>query len=143
MNKITFGKILYTINNSKSLYSKKIEECSISIGLTKPEADVLLFFGNNPRFTNACDAVEQRKFSKAYVSKAISLLLKKELITITSNEKDKRYQQIALTKSSKKYLTKLQKCQEEYISSLLNGISKEDFNIFLKVIEKIIENYSN
>lgn len=142
MNKIILGKILFTMNNSKSLYSKKIEACANSLGLTKSEADILLFFGNNPKYTNACDAVVQRKFSKAYVSKALSSLYNKKLISITSNEKDKRYQQISLTESSNKTLKELQKCQEEYFSSLTSGISKEDFNIFLKVIKKIMDNYS-
>ena len=30
------------------LYSKTIEDEAIACGLTKPEADVLLFFSNNP-----------------------------------------------------------------------------------------------
>ena len=143
MNNEVFKKLLYLSSKSQDLYSKKISSCASSCGISKAEADVLLFFGNNPEFTNACDAVNYRRFSKAYVSKALSLLAQRSFITITVNSADKRYQQISINSSAKKTLKRLQDCQISYINSIKSGISDNEFNTFVKVIDKIVDNYFN
>lgn len=137
------GKMLYFMTNCRTIYSERLSKCASSCGITKPEADILLFFGNNPQFTNACDAVNYRKFSKAYVSKALYSLSKRNFITITENSADRRYQQIAINDCAKKVLKKLQACQLDYISTLKSGITDEEFNTFIKVVEKIVDNCLN
>ena len=107
INKPFLEKFIYLSNNSRNLYSDTIANCAKSCGITKPEADLLLFFGNNPKFTNAVDAVNYRKFSKAYVSKALSSLSKRNYITIEENKIDRRYQQITINDCAKKILKKL------------------------------------
>ena len=141
MNKTFFFFFILLFNNSRNLYADTISDCAKHCGITKPEADLLLFFGNNPNFTNACDAVNYRKFSKSYVSKALASLSKRNFITIKEDLKDRRYQQIKINDCSKKILKKLQECQAEFFRKMRNGISDEDFKIFLNVIEKITDNY--
>ena len=143
MNNQIFRKLLYLSNKFHNFYSDEITSCANSCGISKAEADVLLFFGNNPQFTNACDAVNYRRFSKAYVSKALSSLSKRNYIKITENSSDRRYQQISINDCARKTLKKLQDCQMSYINSLKAGISDEDFNTFIKVIDKITDNYLN
>lgn len=141
INKPFFEKFIYLSNNSRNLYSDTIANCAKSCGITKPEADLLLFFGNNPKFTNAVDAVNYRKFSKAYVSKALSSLSKRNYITIEENKIDRRYQQITINDCAKKILKKLQECQVNFFKKMRQGISDEEFSTFLHVIEKITDNY--
>ena len=143
MNNQIFRKLLYLSSKFHNLYSDVIGSCANSCGISRAEADVLLFFGNNPQFTNACDAVNYRRFSKAYVSKALSSLSKRNFITITANSNDRRYQQISINDCAKQTLEKLQDCQMDYINSLKTGISDEDFKTFIKVIDKIADNYLN
>ena len=143
MNNQIFRKLLYLSSKFHNFYSDEIGACASSCGISRAEADVLLFFGNNPQFTNACDAVNYRRFSKAYVSKALSSLSKRNYIKITENSSDSRYQQISINDCARKTLKKLQDCQMSYINSLKAGISDEDFNTFIKVIDKITDNYLN
>lgn len=143
MTNTTFRKLLYLAGSSRNFYEEQISTCASSCGISKSEADILLFFGNNPEFTNACDAVNYRRFSKAYVSKALSSLSKKNLITISTNSNDRRYQQITVNDSAKDILQKLQACQHSFINSLKVGIPKEDFSTFIRVIDKITDNYLN
>ena len=141
INKTFLEKFILLSNNSRNLYADTISDCAKQCGITKPEADLLLFFGNNPNFTNACDAVNYRKFSKSYVSKALSSLSKRNFITIKEDLKDRRYQQIKINYCAEKVLKKLQECQSEFFKKMRNGISDEEFTIFLHVIEKITDNY--
>ena len=134
-------KLLYLSGNSKSVYSEQMSKCAELCGISKAEADILLFFGNNPEYTNACDAVNYRKFSKAYVSKALSSLSHRNFITITADSNDRRYQQISINSCAQKTLKALQRCQINYINALKKGISDDDFSTFIKVIDKITDNY--
>lgn len=140
INKPFFEKFIYLSNNSRNLYSDTIANCAKSCGITKPEADLLLFFGNNPKFTNAVDAVNYRKFSKAYVSKALSSLSKRNYITIEENKIDRRYQQITINDCAKKIL-KITRMPSKLFKKMRQGISDEEFSTFLHVIEKITDNY--
>lgn len=141
INKTFLEKFILLSNNSRNLYADTISDCAKQCGITKPEADLLLFFGNNPNFTNACDAVNYRKFSKSYVSKALSSLSKRKFITLKEDINDRRYQQIKINDCAKQILTKLQECQLTFFRKMKQGISDKDFTIFLHVIEKITDNY--
>ena len=136
-------KMLFYIKMSKDLYDSMIEEEARKCGITKQEAHVLLFFSNNPNFSNATDAVCYRGFSKAYVSKAIKFLEERRLIKIINSDTDKRYQHILINSIAYDIVDKLKKVQNKYFLLLKKGISDDEFSIYLKVIGKIAENVMN
>lgn len=136
-----FRRFIYASAQSRNLFAEAISACATSCGITKPEADVLLFFANNPEFTNAVDAVNYRGFSKAYVSKALSLLQQRDFIAIETSPSDRRYQQITIKPKAQKSVKKLQKCQRDFFSSLKEGIPDDEFHTFLNVIDKMLDNY--
>ena len=140
-HKNLFRRFIYASSLSRNLFSEKISDCAIKCGITKPEADVLLFFANNPEFANAIDAVNCRGFSKAYVSKALSLLQQRGYINIETSTSDRRYQQITINAKAQESVKQLQKCQRDFFISLKDGISDTDFNVFLNVIDKMLDNY--
>ena len=137
------SKMLFYIKMSKDLYDSMIEEEARKCGITKQEAHVLLFFSNNPNFSNATDAVCYRGFSKAYVSKAIKSLEERRLIKIINSDTDKRYQHILINSIAYDIVDKLKKVQNKYFLLLKKGISDDEFSIYLKVIGKIAENVMN
>lgn len=125
---------------SKDLYDMLIEKSAKKCGISKQEADVLLFFANNLEFNKACDAVVYRGFSKAYVSKALNALVKRNFIEIKNDTFDKRYQRIIVCDNAKETLAVLRCTQCEYFSLLKEGISSEDFLVHIEVVEKMKEN---
>ena len=137
------SKMLFYIKMSKDLYDSMIEEEARKCGITKQEAHVLLFFSNNPNFSNATDAVCYRVFSKDYVSKAIKFLEERRLIKIINSDTDKRYQHILINSIAYDIVDKLKKVQNKYFLLLKKGISDDEFSIYLKVIGKIAENVMN
>lgn len=111
-------------------------------GISKCEAEVLLFFYENPKL-NAKDAVFNNHVSKAYVSKAISLLLKKNLITIYTDETDRRYQKIIINDNAKKIIDSLINTQQQIINYLIEDINVNELKMFLEVVNKIEDKILN
>jgi len=137
------SKMLFWAKISRELYDSTIEKAARSCGISKKEADVLLFFYNNQGFANAKDAVIYRGFSKSYVSKALTLLAKRGFITVSDDSTDKRYQKIVICDRAKPVLAFLRKVQREYFSSIHEGISEEDFLTHIKVMEKMVKNMTD
>ena len=134
------GKYLKFQKQSGDLYAKFIDEAAKQIGLTRQEADVLVFFANNSEYTSAIDAVKVRGFSKAYVSKAVLTLVEKGMITIEQDKNDRRIQHVQLTEAAKKVIGKLQKTQFRFSKLMGEGLSEEDKKTMLRVLEKLADN---
>lgn len=139
-SKEEFFEVLKIIRLSADNYSKIISEEAKKLGITKGEADVLLFFSNNPNFINAKDAVFNEKISKAYVSKALSLLLEKKYITLSIDEFDKRYQKIVITNNASEIVEKLNYVQQCFFKTLKSDIKSNDFLKFFEVLKTIEKN---
>lgn len=139
MTEESIGKILYIAKKGRERYYKTLEECSKEKGISKQEIDVLLFLDANS-FNCACDIVNERGLSKAYVSKAISKLQEDYLITIQTDSSDRRYQHIELTENGKNIIAYMREKQKKLIKDLSGNISEEDFAAFLKVADQMISN---
>lgn len=121
-------------------YTEMISNCAKKFNISKCEADILLFFYNNKKYCNAKDVVKLRHVSKSYVSKAISMLLKKGYIKIIPDDKDKRYQEIVVDDSAIKIVRYLKSIQLEFKKSLRKNINENDEKIFFKVLDQIENN---
>ena len=140
MNEKSFDKLLYLLKKSKDDFDKTIEKVAQKHGVTKAEADVLLFFANNPNLANAKDAVLSRGFSKSYVSQALKALEERGYISIQVEETDKRYQHIIINECALALISELQNVQKKHLLSLNKDIDPEDFKAFMKVMVQIVDN---
>lgn len=138
--KIDIGQYLKFQKKSADLYTKIIEAAALRVGLTKPEADILLFFANNKEYTTAADAVRMRGLSKGHVSKAVEKLSGKNLITVRTGGEDRRFQHIELDPSAGERIAALQAAQQEYVRILLRGFTAEETAALMKLLYKISEN---
>lgn len=139
-NKKNLSELLYFSKKARENYDKKIEESANELGLTKPEADILLFLINNPEYNTARDAVYYRGFSKAYVSKALTLLYEKKFISLEHDVVDKRYQHITIKNNIINKARILQNTQEEIINSYMKNITEEEKKLFIQIVNKMIKN---
>lgn len=134
------SELLYFFKKIKDEYDKKIEESALEIALTKPEADLLLFLSNNPSYNTARDAVAYRGFSKAYVSKALNSLYKKNYISLKQDVVDKRYQHIFINENIINKVKILQNTQEKVFQEHTKNITEEEKNLFIEIINKMFKN---
>ncbi len=134
------AKILYIAKKGREGYDHAIEQCAKKLGISKQEVDVLLFLEYHESCDRACDMVEDRGFSKAYVSKAISRLIEKGLVSVETDKKDRRYQHVILNEESKKIISDMKCIEQEASQKLMEGVSKEELKNFMNVIEKMVSN---
>ena len=124
---------------SNEIYEKMIEDEAAKCGLTKPEADVLLFFANHPEFHSAVEAARFRGVSKAYVSKALVHLADKEYITARVDEDDRRFQKIFVTEKAGAAIARLQEIQQRFAQVITRYLTAEEKHILSDLIPRLLE----
>ncbi|QSX05371.1 winged helix-turn-helix transcriptional regulator [Sedimentibacter sp. zth1] len=144
MDNINFmKKHAFTTSKLNSLYNNVFTKAAANAGLSKPEADVLIFIANNPQYKTARDIVIHRGLSKSCVSKAIEPLINKGLLCIKTNKKDRRFQYLSITDKANSTIEILHKAQNDYFRLITKSISSEDIEKYLYVIDKFAENAVN
>lgn len=136
-------EFLFAFKGIIDCYNKTITKVAMMHGLSKPEADILLFFSNNPQYTTAKEAVDYRGFSKGYVSKAVEPLIKKGLMEVTTRENDRRFQQLYVTGEAAKTVEALQQVQKEFFVNMRKDISQEQLQMHQEVMKAFLKNAMN
>ncbi|MBE6161098.1 MAG: hypothetical protein E7158_02600 [Firmicutes bacterium] len=143
MNKKLIENTFLLEKYAKKLINKKLEKICVKYDLTIQEIFVIFFLTNDNTINSACDIVKKHCFSKAYISKILTSLVNKNYIILVNNNEDKRYQKIKLLPKSKKLNIEFENIHKEAEEILMKSISEDEYEIFCKVIEKIIENSKN
>lgn len=139
-NKFDISKYLLCQSQLVELYRKKFTSDALACKISKPEADVLVFLVNNPTQNTARDIVQYRGFSKGYVSKAVELLLEKELVLVTTSKSDRRYQHIEITAKATKIVQVLKRSQHEFVQMITSGLEESDTQCFGRIVEQVLKN---
>lgn len=143
MNKAGMTKFLKTQKAIAESYSETMEFAAKRSGITKQEADVLVFFFNNPEYTLACDVVKMRGFSNEYASKAIEQLLSNGLIEITCDGEDRRMQGIKITGKGGIIARSVSMAQQKYYEGLIKELTPEEHIILDNIFDKICKALEN
>lgn len=127
-------------NAIKALYSKCVEGVCVKHGITRMELDILLFLANNPCFDTATDIIEVRYLSKSQVSSSIKLLeqcgyLRKEYL-----ECNRKTAHLRICKEAMDIIRDGQAAQEEFISVMLSGFSREEIDRMKQYNDRILRN---
>ena len=127
-------------NAIKALYSKCVEGVCVKHGITRMELDILLFLANNPCFDTATDIIEVRYLSKSQVSSSIKLLeqcgyLRKEYL-----ECNRKTAHLRICKEAMDIIRDGQAAQEEFISIMLSGFSREEIDRMKQYNDRILRN---
>lgn len=140
MNNDTYiTSIVKSTRRVRELYDDAISRAALQCGITKPEADVLLFLYNNPTLNTARDIVYYRGFSKAYVSKAVEPLLRRGYLTNVSDAQDRRKQLLSIS-GGEDLIERLHHAQEAFMDELTRGIPQGDLECFQRVSEEMLKN---
>lgn len=138
--KDSIGKLMVFMKKTKDKVDIEISKVATKMGISKQEAEVLLFLSNNSKLDRGCDMVEIRGFSKAYVSKALGKLLQRGYISFETDAKDRRYQHIIINESAINIIHELKKIEKIVFKNLWQGITDEERKTFYSVIEKMTNN---
>ena len=131
--------IIKSTRRVRDQYDAAISRAAQKCGITRPEADVLLFLYNNPTLNTARDIVYYRGFSKAYVSKAVDPLIRQGMIDMTTDPSDRRRQLLSISGGAE-IAEKLRAAQAEFMRVITEGIPQSELDCFMAVNEAICKN---
>ena len=124
----------------KEYIDSEIDACAKEIGITKPEADVLIAVTFNENINQGRDVAKLKGFSKSYVSKAVAKLLDRGFISLVLDESDHRCQHIIINAKANEIIAKLQEKHKYGTDKLSKGITDEERATLTSVIKKIKNN---
>jgi len=119
----------------KRLMSKHLDRLNI----TYSQLMVLRVVSQEPGVT-AKEILLQMDTDKATLSGVLARLERDNYIYRVKNEKDKRIQNIFVSEGSDKLCTEVTVIERACINDLVEGISKEEAENFLNVLDRFIEN---
>ena len=134
------GNFLYYVRLIKRLYENSLSKAAKKCGLTLPEANVLSFLRENPEFDTARDVAMYREVSRAYVSKAVELLVGRGYIDIAQDKNDRRLQHLVIRENAKDVSETLHEAQFSFYDKVTSGLSDDELSAMLSAIEKCAGN---
>jgi DNA-binding MarR family transcriptional regulator len=138
------GTVLYTIEKTIKEY-RKLSQKNISLivnDITIDQCLVLIVLNNNENFSQKEIANLIFK-DNASITRIIELMVKKDYLTRTIHQEDRRKFQIKLTEKGLKTIELLTPAIQKNRKTALDGLSIEEINQLDKILNKIILNCKN
>ena len=132
-----------TAASAQKYYARIMDPLCKDCDLTRNELDILLFLYNNPEYDRAADIVSRRGIAKSHVSLGVASLEEKALLARYFDEKDRRTAHLTLTEQGSAIATRGRALQEQYFGAMYQGISREEIEIWKKIVLKVQENIRN
>lgn len=129
--------------SAKKSYSKLLDPICQEWKLTRNELDIILFLSNNPEYDRAADIVSHRGIAKSHVSLSVASLEEKGLLLRRLSEQDRRTVHLELLDRGQIIAAQAREKQMQYFSALYQGISREEFEIWRKITQKVRDNLNN
>lgn len=125
---------------AKKAYSRILEPFCVQWGVTRAEADILLFLLNNPGLDRAADIVERRGLAKSQVSAGITQLQQQGLVAGHEDPQDRRSIRLTLTERGRAAAEDARISQRSFFFSIYEGITPEEFEIWRQITDKVSKN---
>ena len=125
---------------TKKKYVRAMEPVCRQWDLTKNELDVILFLANNPEFDRAADVVTHRGMTKSHVSLSVANLENRGILIRQTDPEDRRTIRLKLTDPGFEIAAEGRSVQEAFFRQLFQGISREDSEFWMKMLEQVCRN---
>lgn len=122
------------------MHERMLKNICREFELTLLEAKIISFLHNNPTKDTAGDIVELRMLSKGNVSQAIDLLNKKELLSKTPDQNDRRKVHLTLLSKSYNITEAIDGFQNSFSIRLFEGFTKEEIQVFTSFNKRLASN---
>ena len=104
------------------------------------EIDALIFLSNNPSINTSKELCFYLGISKSLVCRSVEALLKRGLLEIMEDEKDRRIQRLHLTISADRFVLKIKEQQTLFSKTILQDIDREKLETVYEVMQQINHN---
>lgn len=132
-------EMCYKLNKSSMLYKRLMSKHLERMNITYAQLMVLRVVDNEPGIT-AKEILMQMDTDKATLSGVISRLERDNLIYRVKNDKDGRVRNIYTSEGSEEICKEVSVIEEACIYDLMEGISQDDAEFFVDILNKFIDN---
>lgn len=132
-------EMCYKLNKSSMLYKRLMSKHLERMNITYAQLMVLRVVDNEPGIT-AKEILMQMDTDKATLSGVISRLERDNYIYRVKNDKDGRVRNIYTSEGSDDICKEVSVIEEACIYDLMDGISEEDAEFFVEILNKFIDN---
>ncbi len=132
------AEILPLAAQIKKLYVKACRAVCKKYELTQTEFDILDFLGGNTGFDTAKEISRHRQIKKANVSTSVERLIKKGYLKRRTDPEDRRFIHLELTGKAALPMTEIKKTQDDFFSRFFACLSKEEFETYKNLTEKLL-----
>ncbi|MCD8150901.1 MAG: MarR family transcriptional regulator [Clostridiales bacterium] len=127
------GQIKYLLGQQMDSLCKKYH-------LRMADIEVLFYLKNNPEENTASDIQKSLHINKGYVSQIVKGLCEKGYLTVTADEKDRRYMHYNVTDKTHDITDAHQKIWDTLGTRIFKDVSPEDREVFDRVMVTICKN---
>lgn len=132
---IRFSQVINAVTES---CDRILETAAKRSGVTKREADVLLFFFNNTEYQFSTDAVKLRGFSCESVAEALFGLEKRGLIETAASGTSAM--KVSVTGKGGIIAKSLNSALDKHFTKLMSGVTSEEEAVFKRILNTVYSN---
>lgn len=122
------------------LYMKLLEPILREYDLTRMEVGILLFLANNPQIDTASQMVSIRRLTKSHVSSAVARLADLGYLERFYEGCNQKTVHLRLLPTAYPIVTAGRACQQQFREFLIQGISEEEKEQLIFLLEKVKAN---
>lgn len=142
----SMDELLKQATYMRKAYAKICYQALSEYRFSPSEINILIFLSRNKKINTSKELVMYLGISKSLVARSVDSLIKRELIEIQEDDKDKRIQHLVLTKQSELLVKKMKQCHDKFTKLMSEGVDKKDMETVSKVynqmhanLEKVLE----
>ena len=134
------GKNLEVGSNIRYIQNNMYKSISTEIDMNSTAIDILMFIALNPNNCTAKDVCLLKNIRPSLASFHIDKLVNDGYLIRGTVDGDRRKVKLCVTDKSMPIINKGIQIRDEIIRSIVNGISDDDFKIFMKCMDQISTN---
>ena len=131
--------LLISLSKLSKMYRAEVKTEMSDSDFSPNELDLITFLSNNEMDTSK-EIADSLGLSKSLSARSVDSLVAKGFLETRVDETDRRYIHLVLTDQAKPIAERLRNRRKQFIASMTEGISQEQFAQFEWALEKMIAN---
>lgn len=131
--------LLISLSKLSKMYRAEVKTEMSDSDFSPNELDLITFLSNNEMDTSK-EIADSLGLSKSLIARSVDSLVAKGYLETRVDEEDRRYIHLVLTEQAKPIADRLRNRRKQFIASMTEGVSQEQFAQFEQTLEKMIAN---
>ena len=131
--------LLISLSKLSKMYRAEVKAEMSDSDFSPNELDLITFLSNNEMDTSK-EIADSLGLSKSLIARSVDSLVAKGYLETRVDKGDRRYIHLVLTDQAKPIADRLRDRRKQFIASMTEGISQEQFAQFEETVEKMIAN---